>query len=61
MRAASERYAPTLDQVVERLARLARSLHSEGLNEQANSLETTVADLQWQCEALDSSQLEAVR
>lgn len=61
MRAAAERYAPTLDQVVERLGRLARSLHSEGLEEQASSIETTIADLQWQCEVLDSEEFEPVR
>lgn len=61
MRAIAERYAPTLDQVVERLTRLARSLQSEGLDEQASSIETTIADLQWQCEVLDSEDREPVR
>lgn len=61
MRAVADRYAPSLDQVVQRLTRLARSLRSEGLEEQASSLETTIADLRWQCEALDSVELEPVR
>jgi len=62
MKAVVERYAPSLDQVVDRLTHLARSLHSEGLEEQASSIETTIADLQWQCEVLDSDDtLEPVR
>lgn len=61
MRAVAERYAPTLHRVVENLGRLARSLHSEGLEQQASSIETTIADLQWQCEVLDSEELESVR
>lgn len=61
MKAVAERYAPTLDQVVERLGRLARSLQSEGLEEQASSIETTIADLRWQCEVLDSDELEPAR
>lgn len=60
MKAVTERYAPSLRQVVERLARLARSLHSEGLKEQAKSIETTIADLEWQCEELDSNELTTV-
>lgn len=62
MKAVVERYAPSLDQVVDRLTLLARALHSEGLKEQASSIETTIADLQWQCEVLDSDdRLEPVR
>lgn len=61
MRAVADRYAPSLDQIVERLTRLARSLQSEGLEEQASSVETTIADLQWQCEVLDSVELEPAR
>lgn len=36
--------------MAERLAEVARSLRSDGLEEQAQSIETTVADLDWQCE-----------
>lgn len=60
MKAVADRYAPTLTQVVDRLSSLADSLHSDGLKEQANSIETTIADLQWQREALDSAELEPV-
>lgn len=55
-----ERYAKRLDQEAQRLADLASSLRSEGLDEQAMSLETTIADLQWQCDELDSTELAAV-
>lgn len=58
MKAVLKRYARSLDLVVERLADLAGLLQSEGLEEQAKSIETTIADLQWQCEELDSEQLE---
>lgn len=61
MKAVTERYEPTLNQVVDRLDGIARSLYAEGLEEQASSIETTIADLQWQCEVLESRQLEAVR
>jgi hypothetical protein len=61
MQAVAERYAPTLDQVVDRLGRLARALRSEGLEEQASSIATTIADLQWQCEVLDAEELDSVR
>ena len=60
MKAVVDRYAPTLTQVVDRLSRVADSLHSDGLKEQAKSIETTIADLQWQREALDSAELEPV-
>jgi len=60
MKAVADRYAPTLSQVVDRLSFLADSLYSDGLIEQAASIETTIADLQWQCEVLDSAELESV-
>ncbi|HZD22316.1 MAG TPA: hypothetical protein VE569_02790 [Acidimicrobiia bacterium] len=60
MKPVLKRYARTLDHEVERLMELARSLHSDGLEEQALSLETTVADLQWQCEQIDSTELASV-
>lgn len=47
-------YQRRLRSVAERLADVARSLHSDGLEEQAHSIETTVADLDWQCEEFDS-------
>lgn len=47
-------YQRSLRSVAERLADVARSLHSDGLEEQAQSIETTVADLDWQCEEFDA-------
>lgn len=59
MRAAIEGHARSLDAIAKRLANLARSLQSEGLEEQAKSIETTIADLEWQGEELDSNELSA--
>lgn len=39
--------------VMKRLARISAALDSEGLEDEAKSLETTIADLHWQCEELD--------
>lgn len=50
----TKNYQMNLRAVAERLAEVARSLHSDGLEEQAQSIETTVADLDWQCEEFDS-------
>lgn len=54
--------APTLrrriQSVIERLTGIAENLHSEGLEDEAMSLETTIADLHWQCEEMD--ELETV-
>lgn len=47
-------YRKSLRSVAERLDNVARSLRSNGLEEQAQSIETTVADLDWQCEEFDS-------
>lgn len=54
-------YQRNLRSVAERLADVARSLHSDGLEEQAQSIETTVAGLDWQCEEFDSDLDAAVR
>lgn len=48
----------SIQTVMKRLARIAVALDSEGLEDEAKSLETTIADLHWQCEELD--QLEPV-
>ena len=61
MKPTTERYQRSLRSVAERLADVARSLHSEGLEEQAQSVETTVTDLTWQCEVLDSQELASAR
>jgi hypothetical protein len=53
-----------LEAVMERLAKIARALSLEGRNDAAHSLETTVADLRWQCDELggiDSSKLRQLR
>ena len=53
-----------LEAVMERLAKMARTLSLEGRNDAAHSLETTVADLRWQCDELggiDSSKLRQLR
>lgn len=54
MKSATKNYQRSLRSVAERLAEVARSLHSDGLEDQAHSIETTVADLDWQCEEFDS-------
>lgn len=54
MKPETKNYQRSLRSAAESLARVARSLHSEGLEEQAHSIETTVADLDWQCEEFDS-------
>lgn len=54
-------YQRSLRSVAERLADVARSLHSDGLEDQAQSIETTVADLDWQCEEFNSDELDAGR
>lgn len=38
---------------IKRLTAIADTLSSEGLEDEAKSLETTIADLRWQCEELD--------
>ncbi len=48
----------SIQTVMTRLAHIAVALDSEGLEDEAKSLETTIADLHWQCEELD--QLEPV-
>lgn len=53
-------YQRSLRSVADRLANVARSLRSNGLEEQAQSIETTVADLDWQCEEFDSEGANAV-
>lgn len=54
MKPETKNYQRSLRSVAERLADVARSLYSDGLEEQAQSIETTVADLDWQCEEFDS-------
>lgn len=54
MKPETKSYQRSLRSVAERLAEVARSLHSDGLEEQAQSIETTVADLDWQCEEFNS-------
>lgn len=53
-------YQRSLRSVADRLANVARSLRSNGLEEQAQSIETTVADLDWQCEEFDPEGANAV-
>lgn len=55
----TRRYQRSLRSVAEHLAAVAQSLHSDGLEEQAQSIETTVADLDWQCEEFASENLDA--
>lgn len=38
---------------IKRLAAIADTLSSEGLEDEAKSLETTIADLRWQCEEFE--------
>ncbi len=59
MKPETKSYQRNLRSVAERLAVVARSLHSDGLEEQAHSIETTVADLDWQCEEFNSDDLDA--
>lgn len=54
MKTETKSYQRSLRAVAERLADVAQSLHSDGLEEPAQSIETTVADLDWQCEELDA-------
>lgn len=54
MKPETKNYQRSLRSVARRLAEVARSLHSDGLERQAYSIETTVADLDWQCEEFDS-------
>ena len=53
MKSDTKSYQRSLRAVAGRLADVARSLRSDGLAEQAQSIETTVADLDWQCEEFD--------
>ncbi|MGH3651185.1 MAG: hypothetical protein ACRDU9_10810 [Acidimicrobiia bacterium] len=46
----------SLQTEMSRLAAIAGALNSEGLAEEAQSLETTIADLEWQCEELSQRQ-----
>lgn len=52
-------YQRSLRSVAERLANVARLLRSDGFEEQARSIETTVADLDWQCEEFNSEDVNA--
>lgn len=61
MKPITERYQRSLRSAAELLSEVARSLHSAGLEEQAHSVETTVTDLTWQCEVLDSHELASAR
>jgi len=42
----------SIQTVMKRLAAIAGALDSNGLEDEAKSLETTIADLYWQCEEL---------
>ncbi|MFP3883585.1 MAG: hypothetical protein ACLFRT_12550 [Actinomycetota bacterium] len=61
MKPETKNYQRSLRSVAESLAQVARSLHSDGLEDQAHSIETTVADLDWQCEEFDSDLDAAAR
>lgn len=61
LKSEAKNYQMSLRAVAQRLAEVARSLRSDGLEEQAHSIETTVADLDWQCEEFDSDRDAADR
>jgi len=42
------RYGKTLRRVIQQLGRLANEMSEGGLREEAGSLETAIADLEWQ-------------
>ena len=56
MKTASPSLRRSIQTAMKRLARIAAALDSEGLEDEAKSLETTIADLHWQCEELDQLQ-----
>lgn len=56
MSATTTSHLVKLGEVIERLSSIARRLSHEGLQDEAKSIETTIADLDWQREEL----LEAV-
>jgi hypothetical protein len=53
MRTQTKRCQHELRTVAETLDYVARLLRSEGLEQPAKSVETTIADLGWQCEQLE--------
>lgn len=52
MRIVSSTPTRSIETVMKRLAAIAGALDSKGLEDEAKSLETTIADLTWQCEEL---------
>ena len=52
MKVKTRPHQDNIEKVISRLASIARRLRSEGLGEQAKSLDTTIADLGWQRDEL---------
>jgi hypothetical protein len=52
MKVVDTSYKNNLQSVMDRLGAIAGALNSEGLEDEAQSLKTTIADLEWQCEEL---------
>lgn len=50
-----------LQTVIQRLSSMARSLDSEGRNDAATSLETTIADLRWQIDEFQTTESDETR
>lgn len=50
-----------LQTVIQRLSSMARTLDSEGRNDAAKSLETTIADLRWQVEEIQTTESDESR